>query len=172
MSNVAQDRFIRWARPLEGLVEKEAAKAIIADRVRVDGGCWVWTRGTLKGYGILRVNGRNVRAHRLAFFAWRHDTRLDLDHLCRNRSCCNPDHLEPVTHAENVRRGERRQEVCKRGHDLSEARMDPDGERACRQCERIRRTMRRDADPERFRAMIRQKIARAKARKQNTPAAA
>lgn len=76
-----------------------------------EAGCWVWTGCICKstGYGMMhdRSTGKPTTAHR---WMWR-DLRgeipagLDIDHLCRNRTCVNPDHLEPVTHAENMRRG-------------------------------------------------------------------
>ena len=75
---------------------------------RVDVGlCWEWTGSNDRGYGMFRLDGRTVRAHR---WAWETlvgpiPRGLHLDHLCRNPPCVNPDHLEPVTQPENIRRG-------------------------------------------------------------------
>jgi ribosomal protein S14 len=81
-------------------------------------GCWEWTGiRNQRGYGYfvpdnsreLRRNGvaKRVSAHRWAyeFVTGKVPEGLELDHLCRNHSCVNPAHLEPVTHRENVRRG-------------------------------------------------------------------
>jgi hypothetical protein len=58
---------------------------------------------------------------------------MELDHLCRNRACVRPDHLEPVTHAENSRRAAYLITTCSRGHHLPEP--GPDGgRRVCRLC--------------------------------------
>lgn len=75
---------------------------------RVDVGlCWVWLGSHDRGYGHFGVDGGYVRAHRWAWEALVGPIPpgLVLDHLCRNPSCVNPDHLEPVTRAENTRRG-------------------------------------------------------------------
>lgn len=73
--------------------------------------CMIWKLAkTHNGYGIERdFTGKKVRAHRRAYEAkfGAIPADLQLDHLCRIRACVNPDHLEPVTSAENVRRGEK-----------------------------------------------------------------
>lgn len=67
--------------------------------------CWAWRRARNgDGYGIVHLNGRALRAHRLAYelLVGPIPEGLVLDHLCRNRACVNPDHLEPVTQRVNV----------------------------------------------------------------------
>lgn len=71
-------------------------------------GCWVWTaKGTPAGYGQFRVDGVDVYAHRFSYelHVGPIPDGLQIDHLCRVTSCVNPAHLEPVTGAENLRRG-------------------------------------------------------------------
>src|SRR4051812_43428872 len=71
-------------------------------------GCWLWAGAKNdRGYPQVGHEGRTVYAHRLYYtlLVGAIPPGLDLDHLCRKRSCVNPQHLEPVTHAENVRRG-------------------------------------------------------------------
>lgn len=70
-------------------------------------GCWNWTGAMLaSGYGSLRVDNHAHVVHRFAWELLRGPIPdgLQVDHLCRNRRCCNPDHLEPVTQQENLRR--------------------------------------------------------------------
>lgn len=70
-------------------------------------GCWQWLKAVKDaGYAVAEINGRMHRMHRTAFVSFRGEipTGLDLDHLCRNRSCVNPWHLEPVTRSENLNR--------------------------------------------------------------------
>lgn len=89
----------------------EAVPAAAAKKIDVanDTGCWLW-RGEINrnGYGRVWMNGKRFMAHRAVYEAL-HGPIADgmvLDHLCRNRACCNPDHLEPVTVRENTHRGD------------------------------------------------------------------
>lgn len=71
-------------------------------------GCWLWLAGlNSTGYASVNVDGRRHSAHKLIYqlMIGPVPRGLDLDHLCRVRSCVNPDHLEPVTRSENSRRG-------------------------------------------------------------------
>lgn len=83
-----------------------AWRRIRSTPVDPDTGCWIWTGATSVGYGRIRVDGRLDMAHRVSYqlFVGQIPEGLDLDHLCMNRRCCNPSHLEPVTRAENMRR--------------------------------------------------------------------
>ena len=75
------------------------------DKVDKSGDCWEWTasRGT-SGYGQIRANGRPVVAHRVAYELTHGAVPegVELDHLCHNRGCVNPDHLRVVSHKENM----------------------------------------------------------------------
>lgn len=106
--------------------------------------CWPFT-GCLNpnGYGQFKLGGRRPNAHRVAFQAARGEipAGLVLDHLCRNRACCNPAHLEPVTYSENNRRGNTVNAAnaakthCSNGHPFDETNTERiRGRRRCRAC--------------------------------------
>ena len=116
---------------------------------KASNGCWVWKGVPNKsGYGGLKVNGKTVLAHRFGYEMLRGSIPegMQIDHLCRNRLCVNPEHLEIVTSRVNTLRGdtiaakEFRQTHCIRGHLLSgeNLKMRANGKRICRQCKRIR----------------------------------
>lgn len=95
--------------------------------------CWLWTGWkTPTGYGRFKADVWSSVAHRVTFqlLVGPIPEGLELDHLCRVRGCVNPVHLEPVTHAENVRRGragivggarQRAKTHCPQGHPYDEA---------------------------------------------------
>ena len=70
------------------------------------GECWIWTASTVRGYGTVRLDGKRRRAHRVSYEMAKGPIPegLDVDHLCFNPPCVNPDHLEAVTREENLRR--------------------------------------------------------------------
>lgn len=120
---------------------------VLAKIRRDPSGCWVWTGYVGKnGYGQVMMNYKRKLAHRAVYelLVGAIPDGLTLDHKCRNRSCVNPDHLEPVAIQENVSRGigisanNSRKTKCKRGHSLDTAfpvkcKSGNIG-RACREC--------------------------------------
>lgn len=126
-----------------------------------ESGCWEWT-GHLSPMGYGRINlgpptNQPGFTHRVAWelLVGPVDDGLELDHLCRNKACMNPDHLEPVTHAENLRRGispvgragqlsprrlarPRSKTHCPHGHEYSpdNTYRRPQGTLECRACRR------------------------------------
>ncbi len=122
---------------------------------RVDKGgeneCWNWTGALSSGYGTTSEGGKTIYSHR---WVYEHvvgpiPVGFTIDHLCRNRRCVNPVHLEPVTHWENNRRGYSaaalnvKKTHCINGHEYTEAttyyRPDRNGTtRSCKTCEILR----------------------------------
>lgn len=111
-----------------------------------EGGCWVWAgRMATTGYGVFRIPGSiSILAHRWSYEFLRADIPegLVIDHLCRNRACVNPWHLEPVTLLVNWERGETpslanaRKTHCIHGHAFTpeNTRLRTEGGRHCRTC--------------------------------------
>lgn len=109
--------------------------------------CWIWQRAQNGvGYGVFSIDKNIYLAHRVAYTAAKGPIPdgLFLDHLCRVPSCINPDHLEPVTAAENLARGNlgKRMTHCKFGHELSGSNLSPShmsrGNRRCLECDKRR----------------------------------
>jgi hypothetical protein len=120
-----------------------------------ENGCVIFTGSHTATYGQIWWNRAQHLAHRVAYqlLVGPIPDGMVVDHKCRNRSCVNPAHLEPVTQEENVRRsvghvGARQAEKthCKRGHAYDEANTywAPDRRhRLCRECSRITRRERK-----------------------------
>jgi AraC-like DNA-binding protein len=96
-------RFIRFHQQRM----KQVPPPVVVDR-GYKTPCWEWAGFREHGYGVMGQPGTRkvVRAH-IAFYEEKYGPvpeGYELDHLCKNKPCCNPDHVEPVTHTENMRR--------------------------------------------------------------------
>jgi len=133
-----------------GVYPRKSAEERFWDKVTADpnSGCWLWAASLSRdGYGQFAPK-RNALAgaHRYSYelHVGPIPKGLEIDHLCRVRSCVNPDHLEPVTPKENILRGtglaavNARKTHCRNGHKLSGENLyvTPDGRRDCRICRR------------------------------------
>lgn len=107
--------------------------------------CWVWKGGlSATGYGQFHYEGRNWRVHRYSYtlLVGPITDGLVLDHLCRNRACVNPDHLEAVSNRTNIVRGQTlpaenvAKTHCARQHPYDEENtwVNSKGHRYCRKC--------------------------------------
>lgn len=116
--------------------------------VNAGAGCWNWLAAPdSKGYGRFTIRQVRMAAHRFMYelMIGPIPDGLQLDHLCRNRMCVRPDHLEPVTQQENLHRGDgpaginHRKAHCLHGHELhsfvASDRRHP--RRRCRECDRL-----------------------------------
>lgn len=138
-------RKYRTPEQILALVRKDSASA-----------CWPWPgRVHTDGYGRTSTDGRRGQVHRITYALVKGSIPegLELDHLCRNRACANPNHLEAVTSRVNLLRGvgaaaqNARKTECKRGHSLVGANCYVNagsGFRQCRRCKALHAQAKRD----------------------------
>lgn len=138
-----------WYRTQGGPLTPPSLQRFMAKVQENPSGCWVWVAGLDRhGYGRFKFGGRVQGAHRVAWLLMRGPIPdgMHIDHLCRNPSCVNPDHLEPVTKRTNTLRGisgpgtNSRKTHCISGHEFTpeNTRIRGDGGRLCRACKRSR----------------------------------
>lgn len=155
--------LLRTGDSVSALADYNAVERFMAKVcVGYGGSCWMWTACVATGYGkfVLRKPQAPRCAHRLMYehLVATVPVGMTLDHLCRNRACVNPDHLEVVTHQENIKRGMCptaiivRTGLCKRGHPRTPenlCRYPKSGGLVCRVCMVARRKARtiRDRGP-------------------------
>ena len=122
-------------------------------KVRRTDSCWLWEASCNKyGYGQFFLNGKPRKAHRVAYEMTRGPipAGLEIDHLCFVRNCVRPDHMEAVTHQDNLLRSPTFQSRnaakthCLRGHAFDSANTHylRNGGRRCRACDRFRKATR------------------------------
>lgn len=144
-------RFRRWGDPSIKRPTAPVSERFWSKVRKSEDGCWEWIAGRQgTGYGLFHISkGESALAHRFSFefHVGPIPEGLVIDHLCRNRLCVNPDHLEPVTDEENRRRGagygiqNGMRDHCKHGHEYTPENTytDPSkGTVRCRECARIR----------------------------------
>lgn len=144
--------YHRWERHGDPLITKATPWGLTVEerfwsKIDASGVCWEWTDSLCEGYGTIWIGKQRMKAHR---WAWEYligpiPDGLVIDHLCRNRKCVLPDHLEPVSDRVNIRRGHGalsrlNKTHCPQGHPYSgdNLHISMNGGRSCRTCLRKR----------------------------------
>src|SRR5215831_11195343 len=98
-----------WEKVDVRMMTRDEMRALLSGDYNPRTACWEWTAGKIpEGYGVFRIGGTPRGAHRVAYELFHDMTiapRMQIDHLCRNRGCVRPDHLEVVTPQVNQLRG-------------------------------------------------------------------
>jgi hypothetical protein len=132
-----------WLRGFtaESWIDRRVVVKRFWNKVAKSDGCWLWTSVTSRdGYGLFHLDGKHQSAHRVAFVLTNGDIPegMELHHKCENPVCVRPDHLEVVTHKENMLKSATTKplEYCRKdlhkmeGHNI----MLNAGVRCCRAC--------------------------------------
>src|ERR1043166_7978060 len=100
-------------------MERNSPEKVFLQVIRNENGCLIWQGNTApNGYGLMRLCGKYMGAHRIAYMCTRGDIPedLEIDHLCCVKNCVNPFHMELVTPSENLARVFKRRNLCKNNH--------------------------------------------------------
>jgi len=129
--------------------------------------CWEFNGNPdADGYGYIRYRNFTYRIHRFSYLLFQGEIPKNhvVDHLCKNRKCCNPEHLEAVSHKENMVRGDTGRNNhqtlkthCPKGHEYTDSNtyINPKGSRECRICKSINRKADRKRNLEKYRELDR-----------------
>lgn len=137
--------------------------------ISLENKCWNYIGSVDKdGYGMFRLYDKTYRTHRLSYLLFKGEIPQNyvIDHICSNRKCCNPDHLEAVTNSENIKRGDTGKnnhqslkEYCPKGHKYTPENtyINPKGSRECMICKTANRQADRARNLEKYRELDKQR---------------